>query len=62
MKQHAVRSPVICSFEDIGKNVVSETAKVPEDIAGKIIESLTGGSATGKKQGQQTQQKTDGAL
>jgi hypothetical protein len=31
---------IIGSFEDIGKSIVSETAKIPKDIAGKALESL----------------------
>lgn len=68
MKPQSFRQPIIGSFEDIGKDVARETANVPKDIAGKIIESLGGGS-TGKNQ--QTPitphvfsegQKQDGAL
>ena len=43
---------IIGSFEDIGKNIVSETAKVPKDIAGKALESL---GATPKGQPVQSQ-------
>lgn len=46
-----MRPPVIGSFEDIGKDVAREIVKAPTDIAGKIIESLTGGSSVkGQKQ------------
>ena len=45
------RPPIIGSFEDIGKDVVREVAKAPTDIAGKVLESLTGGSSVkGQKQ------------
>jgi hypothetical protein len=37
---------IIGSFEDIGKNIVSETAKIPKDIAGKALESLGATSNT----------------
>jgi hypothetical protein len=61
------RPPIIDSFEDIGKDIARETVNVPKDIAGKIIESLGGGSS-GKKQKTQTVpivgegQKQDGPL
>jgi len=45
---------IIGSFEDIGKSVVSETAKVPKDIAGIALESL---GATSKGQPLQSQQE-----
>jgi hypothetical protein len=35
---------IIDSFEEIGKSIVSETAKIPKDIAGKALESLGGTS------------------
>ena len=35
-----VARQIIGSFEDIGKDVVREVAKVPADIAGKALESL----------------------
>ncbi len=54
MKGTFRRPPILGSFEDIGKDIVSETAKVPTDIGGKILESLTG---TTSAQGQQTQQQ-----
>ncbi len=38
------------SFEDIGKDVVKQTVQAPVDIAGKVLESLTGGSVKGQKQ------------
>lgn len=41
---------IIGSFEDIGKDVLSQTANVPKDVVGKALESLTGQG--GKKQGQ----------
>ena len=62
------RPPIIGSFEDIGKDVVHEVAKAPTDIAGKILESLTGGSSVkGQKQVQSDVEdvgikKSDGAL
>lgn len=49
-----IKPPILGSFEDIGKDVVREAVKAPTDIAGKIIESLTG--STGSK-GQQNQQQ-----
>lgn len=63
------KPPIIGSFEDIGKDVASEAAKVPTDVAGKILESLTGAPAakgqktpqTNEKQGT-TNAKPDGAL
>ena len=62
------RPPIIGSFEDIGKDVVHEVAKAPTDIAGKVLESLTGGSSVkGQKQpsavgGESQVKKPDGAL
>jgi len=62
------RPPIIGSFEDIGKDVAHEVAKAPVDIAGKILESLTGGSSVkGQKQtpatgGESQTKKPDGAL
>lgn len=47
-----VAKQIIGSFEDIGKDVVREVAKVPKDIAGKALESL--GSSSGQKQQKQT--------
>ncbi len=38
---------------EIGKKVVTETAKIPGDVAGKALESL-GGSSSKKIQGSQT--------
>lgn len=55
-----VKSPILGSFEDIGKDIVSEAAKVPTEIGGKILESLTG--TTGAKGQTQQKQKQDGAL
>ena len=63
-----VHPPIIGSFEDIGKDVVHEIAKAPTDIAGKVLESLTGGSSVkGQKQaasgaGDAGTKKPDGAL
>ena len=42
---------IIGSFEDIGKDVLKQTAQVPKDIVGKALESL--GTTTTKQQGQQ---------
>ncbi|MCX6792047.1 MAG: hypothetical protein NT149_03350 [Candidatus Gottesmanbacteria bacterium] len=39
---------IIGSFEDIGKDVVREAAKVPTDIAGKALESLGTNTQTSK--------------
>jgi hypothetical protein len=55
------KPPILGSFEDIGKDIVSETAKVPTEIVGKILESLTGSTGAKGQQNQQ-QQKPDGAL
>jgi len=43
-----VAKKIIGSFEDIGKDVAREVAKVPTDIAGKALESL--GTHTQKSQ------------
>jgi len=40
---------IIGSFEDLGKGVVHEAAKVPADLAGKALESL---GTAGGRQGQ----------
>jgi len=56
-----IHRPIIGSFEDIGKDVVSEAVKAPTDIAEKILESLTGTTGAKGQQGKQ-QQKPDGAL
>ncbi|MBI3577201.1 hypothetical protein HY086_04145 [Candidatus Gottesmanbacteria bacterium] len=45
-----IPSQIIGSFEDIGKDVLKQTAQVPKDIVGKAIESI--GTAGSKKQGQ----------
>lgn len=42
-----VTRQIIGSFEDIGKDIAHEIAKVPKDIAGKALESL--GASSGKK-------------
>lgn len=47
---------IIGSFEDIGKDIVQETAQVPKDIAGAALESL--GASSGKKTTNSTQQQT----
>lgn len=61
------RLPIVGSFEDIGKDVVHQAVQAPVDIAGKVLESLTGGSAKGQKQpmqsgGESQAKKPDGAL
>jgi len=43
-----VAKQIIGSFEDIGKDIVRETVKVPTEIAGKALESL--GTSTQKFQ------------
>lgn len=48
-------SQIIGSFEDIGKDVARETAKVPKDVVGQALESLSTG---GKKQTKQPLAKT----
>ena len=54
---------VIDSFEDIGKDIVRETAQVPKDIIGKAIESLgTSSQKSQNSQTTQTSQKSEGAL
>lgn len=45
MKQQTRKSPILGSFEDIGKDIVGEAVKAPTDIAGKILESLTGSTS-----------------
>lgn len=45
-----VTRQIIGSFEDIGKDIVQEIAKVPKDVAGKALESLgTGGTKPGQQ-------------
>ena len=44
-----VAKQIIGSFEDIGKDIVHEVAKVPTDIAGKALESLGTTSQKGQK-------------
>lgn len=56
MKQQAVRSPILGSFEDIGKDIVGEAVKAPTDIGEKIIESLTGSSSTKSQQQQKPEE------
>jgi len=58
MKPSGPRPPIIGSFEDIGKNVVSETAKLPGDMVGSILESLGAGST---KSGKTNQTNSDDA-
>jgi len=68
MPSQKFRSPVIGSFEDIGKDVVGETAKLPKDIAGNILETVTGPAGSkGKKQSppivsEEHKESPDGAL
>jgi hypothetical protein len=54
----SVKSPMLGSFEDIGKDIIHEGVKAPTDIGEKIIESLTG-STGGKGQQQKQQQKPE---
>ena len=56
-----IHRPIIGSFEDIGKDVVSEVVKAPTDIGEKILESLTGSTGTNKQQ-QNIPKQQDGAL
>lgn len=49
-----VAKQIIGSFEDIGKDIVRETAKVPTEIAGKALESL-GTKSNNPKQTQKQQ-------
>lgn len=44
-----VGKQIIGSFEDIGKDIVREAAKVPTDITGKALESLGTSSKSGQK-------------
>ncbi len=44
-----IPSQIIGSFEDIGKDILKQTAQVPKDIVGKAIESL---GSSSKQQGQ----------
>lgn len=44
-----VAKQIIGSFEDIGKDIVREAAKVPADIVGKALESLGTSSQKGQK-------------
>lgn len=44
-----VAKQIIGSFEDIGKDIVRETAKVPADVVGKALESLGTSSQKGQK-------------
>lgn len=45
----AVAKQIIGSFEDIGKDIARETAKVPADVVGKALESLGTSSQKGQK-------------
>lgn len=38
---------IIGSFEDIGKDVLKQTAQIPKDIAGKSLETFVGQYASG---------------
>jgi hypothetical protein len=49
-----VAKQIIGSFEDIGKDIAREAAKVPTDVVGKALESL--GTKTNKPQQTQKQQ------
>jgi len=49
---------IIGSFEDIGKDIIHEVAKLPTDIAGKAMESM--GTLGGQKGQQQTKQVLTG--
>jgi len=49
-----VAKQIIGSFEDIGKDIVGEAAKVPTDISGKALESL--GTSSQKPQSPQSPQ------
>jgi hypothetical protein len=56
-----VAKQIIGSFEDIGKDIASEVAKVPTEIAGKALESL--GTSTQKSPTTPTPpKKPEGAL
>lgn len=44
-----VAKQIIGSFEDIGKDIVRETGKVPTEIIGKALESLGTSSQKGQK-------------
>ncbi len=63
-----VAKQIIGSFEDIGKDIAHEVAKVPTDIAGKALESLGTSSQKGQKGNQMTAaaadatKKSEGAL
>lgn len=55
---------IIGSFEDIGKDIVRETVKMPGDIAGMALESLGSSTTPGKRQqsssaGKPENKKTD---
>lgn len=64
----SVTRQIIGSFEDIGKDVLKQTAQVPKDIIGKAIESI-GTSGSGKQgqsfgmtQDKQASKSQEGAL
>jgi hypothetical protein len=62
-----VAKQIIGSFEDIGKDIAHEVAKVPVDIAGKALESLGTSSQKGQKGNQMNPtgdatKKPEGAL
>jgi len=50
-----VTRQIIGSFEDIGKDILKQTASLPKDVVGKALESL-GTSSGAKKQAGQTAQ------
>ena len=53
-----VAKQIIGSFEDIGKDIARETAKVPTDVVGKALESL----GTSSQKGQKGNQAVAGAV
>lgn len=53
---------IIGSFEDIGKDVLKQTAQVPQDIVGKAIENLGTSSSPKTQPIVKAQDKQDGAL
>lgn len=55
-----VAKQIIGSFEDIGKDIARETAKVPTDVAGRALESLGTASQKGQKGNQAAAQSAGG--
>jgi hypothetical protein len=51
---HQVSRQIWGSFEDIGKDIVSQTAKLPTDIAAQAMESLGVGQKSGNTTGQKS--------